>query len=192
MRQAITAADVTASASSGDCTISRTVSTPQSFLGKNNISYIGLHEAATHVKSCVLNWSYWQFAIERLIETLPPPMRSHVRPFEALFTSISRKYEVELITAFGLTNAPSEWSRATGERFVRVAPAVASSPSPDGAKFALLSPRSSPAPLTAVELDSLVAASDGSVAEVGMAPFGLLRHHLAVLIVDSPKAYGFL
>lgn len=95
--------------------------------------------------------------MKRLIGTLPKLVGSRSNAYPSLVKSISRKYQAELITAFGETFLPEEWAEANGKIHPSTSPVETPFPSGDNSRFVLLPPRSKPAMLSGVELDAMKA-----------------------------------
>lgn len=62
-----------------------------------------LLDIVPNIRSCGPIWTYWQFVMGRLVGTLPKLVGWRSNPYSSLIKSISRKYQTELITAYGAT-----------------------------------------------------------------------------------------
>lgn len=109
------------------------------------------------MRGCGPIWTYWQFVMERLNGTLPKLVRSRSNPYLSLVKSISRKYQAELITAFGETFLPEEWAEANGKIHPLTSAVETPFPSGDNSRFVLLPSRSKPALPSGLELDAMKA-----------------------------------
>lgn len=118
-----------------------------------------LLDVVPNLMSCGPAWVWWQFPTERAIGTLSSLIRSRSRPHMALTNAITRKYEAELLTAFGETNCPSQWAFATGTpASAGLAKGSYAFPSNDDIQVMLLPPSLAPEELSDTELEHMKAA----------------------------------
>lgn len=114
-----------------------------------------LLDIAPNIRSCGPIWTYWQFGMERLIGTLPRLVGSRSSPYPSLVKSISRKYQAELITAFGERFLPDAWSAANGKLSSSKKSAEQTYPMVGGSDFVLLPPRQKAVLLVGPELAAM-------------------------------------
>jgi len=114
-----------------------------------------------NIRACGPVWVSWQFPAERLIGSLPDLIGSRSEPHPSLTNAIHAKYKAELVTTFGETFCPAEWSDATGLPLGGADTGRRGTLSfPPGAdeQVYLLPPRTRPFELCGAELDHLRAA----------------------------------
>lgn len=105
----------------------------------------------------------------RLVGTLPKLVGWMSNPYSSLIKSISRKYQTELITAYGATFRSDAWTEANGKVQPSKAYVETLFPSGNDSSFVLLSPRRRP---------SLLSGQGGT----GWASTGLMIFALACLV----------
>lgn len=129
--------------------------------------------------------------MERLIGTLPRLVGSKSSPYPSLVKSISRKYQAELITAFGEHFLPETWSAANGTLPHSKKTAEETFPMIGGSNFVLLPSRQKAALLLGAELDAMhavlvVEGVDAVPGPVRAMKYGRVR--LATGVVAGSKA----
>lgn len=107
-----------------------------------------LLDIVPNIRSCGPIWTYWQFVMGRLVGTLPKLVGWRSNPYSSLIKSISRKYQTELITAYGATFRSDAWTEANGKVQPSKAYVETLFPSGNDSSFVLLSPRRRPSLLS--------------------------------------------
>ena len=77
--------------------------------------FAALLDLVPNVRQCGPVWSFWQFPMERFIETLPKLIGSRSHPHQSLVNSITERHQSELIAAYAARMCPGQWAAATGE-----------------------------------------------------------------------------